>query len=136
AGKPTRKCHSGGHPTSSIQAPAAHAHNPDPVHTGDRQHHGQTALGSKTRREARKQARGQVANEKCLTARRSATRRERQLLYFQYTPYCSSRRKTTVSSNFLRHCVSRRLYTSLCTTDQTCPSTSVLPSAPSLLFMV
>jgi hypothetical protein len=77
AGKPTRKCHLGRHSTSSIQAPAAHAHTPDRVHTGDRQHHGHTALGSNTRRAARKQAPGQIANEKWLTARQSATMRER-----------------------------------------------------------
>ncbi len=36
---------------------------------------------------------------------------------------------------FLRHCVSRQLHKSLYTTYQTCLSTPVLPSAPSLLFM-
>jgi hypothetical protein len=41
-----------------------------------------------------------------------------------------------VCRDFLRHFVSRQLYKSLCPTDQTCPSTPVLPSAPSLLFMV
>jgi hypothetical protein len=34
---------------------------------------------------------GQIANEKWLTARSSATRRGRQLLYLQYTSHCSSR---------------------------------------------
>ena len=73
----TRRRHPGGHPTSSMQAPAAHANAPDRVHTGDRPRHVQAALGSNTSREARKQAPGQIANEKWLTARQSATMRER-----------------------------------------------------------
>jgi len=77
AGKPPRKCHPGGHPTSSIQASAAHAHTPDRVHTGDRQHHGHTALGRNTRSKARQHASGQIANEKWLTTRQSATMQER-----------------------------------------------------------
>jgi hypothetical protein len=70
---PTRRGHPGGHPTSSIQALAAHANAPDRVHTGDRQRHVQAALGRNTSREARQQASGQIANEKWITARQSAT---------------------------------------------------------------
>jgi len=40
-----------------------------------------------------------------------------------------------VCRDVLRHCVSRQLHKSLYTTYQTCLSTPVLPSAPSLLFM-
>ena len=131
----TSRRHPSGHPTSSMQASAAHANAPDRVHTGDRPRHVQAALGRNTRRDARPQAPGQIANEKWLTAKQSATMRERQRLYFQYMPYCSSQRKTTVCGNGLRHCVSRQLHKSLYTTYQTCLSTPVLPSAPSLLFM-
>jgi len=68
----THRCHPGGHPTSSMQAPAAHANAPHRVHTGDGPRHVQAALGSNTNREARQQAPGQIANEKWLTARREA----------------------------------------------------------------
>ena len=85
-------------------------------------------------RRARTQARGQIANEKWLTAGSSAPRRGRQLLYFQYMSHCSRRRKTTVCRNFLRHFVTRQLHKSLYTTYQTCLPTPVLPSAPSLLY--
>jgi hypothetical protein len=105
----TRRCHPGGHPTSSMPAPVAHANAPHRVHTGDRQRHVQAALGRNTSSEVRQQAPGQIANEKWLTARQSATMQERQLLYLQYMPYCPSRRKITVGGNGLRHCVSRML---------------------------
>jgi hypothetical protein len=66
----------------------------------------QTTVGRNTSRGARKQAPGYLANEKWLTARQSASMRERQRLYLQYVPYCPRRRKTIVPSNVLRHCVS------------------------------
>jgi hypothetical protein len=120
------------------------------VHTGScypyqrsslRAHGGQTAsragcVGAQHQQRSEETSSGQIANEKWLTARGSATMRERQRLYLQYTPHCSSRRKPTVGGDFLRHFVSRQLYKSLCPTDQTCSSTPVLPSAPPLLFMV
>ena len=49
---------------------------------------------------ARRQARGQIANVNCLTAGSSATRRGRQLLYFQYMSYCSRRRKAQLAGTF------------------------------------
>jgi len=61
--------------------------------------------------------------------------RNRQLLYLQYRPHCFRKRKTAVCGNVLRHFVSRQLYRSLYATYQTCLSTPVFPSAPSLLFM-
>ena len=73
----TRRRHPGGHPTSFMQPPAAHANAPDRVHMGDRPRHVQAALGSITSSKARQQAPGQIANEKWLTARQSATIRER-----------------------------------------------------------
>jgi hypothetical protein len=73
----TRRGHQGGHPTWCMSAPATHANAPDRVHTRDRQRHVQAALGSNMSREARQQALGQIANEKWLTARHSATMRER-----------------------------------------------------------
>jgi len=76
---------------------------------GPRQRHVPAALGRNMSRGARQKAPGQIANEKCLTARQSATTRERQRLYLQDMPHCSRRRTTTVSSNGLRHCVSRVL---------------------------
>ena len=45
--------------------------------TGGKQGHVQAAAGSNTSRGARKQAPGHLANEKWLTARQSATMRER-----------------------------------------------------------
>ena len=53
---------------------------PDRVHTGTGWRHVQAAVGRNTRREARQQAPGQIANEKWLTARSSAPTRERQRL--------------------------------------------------------
>src|SRR5215510_10340645 len=79
----TRRGHQDGHPTWCMSAPATHANAPDRVHTRDRQRHVQAVLGSNTRREARQPASGQIANAKWLTARSSATRRGRQLLYLQ-----------------------------------------------------
>jgi hypothetical protein len=73
----TRRRHLGDHPTQSMQAPAAHANAPDRVHTGGRQRDVQPALGSNTRRGARKQAPGQIANEKWFTAQSSAPMRKR-----------------------------------------------------------
>jgi hypothetical protein len=73
----TRRGHQGGHPTWCISAPVTQANAPDRVHTRDRQRHVQAALERSTRREARQQAPGQIANEKWLTARQSATMRER-----------------------------------------------------------
>ena len=106
----TRRGHQVGHLTWCMSAPAEHANAPDRVHTGSRQCRLHVALGSNTSREARQQAPGQIANEKWLTARQSATMRSRQRLYFQYMPYCSGRRKTTVGRDILRHCVTRRIY--------------------------
>ena len=87
-------------------------------------------------RGARTQARGQIANENCLTSGSSAPMRECQPLYFQDMSHCSRRRKTMVGRNFLRHFVSRQLYRPLCSIDQTCPSTPVLLSALSLSPML
>src|SRR5687768_2752540 len=56
----SRRRHVGGHPTSSIQAPAAHANAPDRVYTGDRPRHVQAALGRNTSRGARQQALGKL----------------------------------------------------------------------------
>ena len=106
----TRRGYQGRHPTWCMSAPAEHANAPDRMHTGSRQWRLHVALGSSTSRGARKQAPGQIANEKWLTARHSAPMREHQLLYFQYMPYCSSRRKTTVGRDILRHCVTCRIY--------------------------
>ena len=102
----TRRGHQHGLPPWSMSAPTTHANAPHRVHTGDRQRHVHTAMGNNTSREAGQQASGQISNEKWLTARQSATMRERQRLYFQDMPYCSNRRKSTVSSNVLRHSVS------------------------------
>ena len=115
----THRRHPGSKPMSSIQAPASHANAPHRVHMGDRQRHVQAALGRNTSSEARQQRPGQIANEKWITARQSAPMRERQLVYLQYTPPCSRRRKTTVSSNFLRQTVTRSFYMPLCTTHHT-----------------
>ena len=114
----TSRRHPGGHPTLSLQTPAAHANAPDRVHTGDRPRHVPAALGRTTSRGARKQAPGQIANEKRLTARQSATTRERQHLYLQHMPHCSGRRTTTVGRNGLRHCVSHTLCRSQRTINQ------------------
>src|SRR5690349_15047260 len=92
-----------------MQALAAHGNVPDRVHTGNRPRHVQAAWGSNTSREPRQQAPGQIANEKCLTARSSATMRERQRLYLQHMPPCSSRRKTAVGSDLLRQTVTARI---------------------------
>lgn len=107
---------------------------PSLVHKGDKHDHGQAACGRSTSREASQQARGHLADEKWLTARSSAPRRCRQRLYLPYMPPCSRRRKPTVGRDVLRHCISRQVYKSLYTIYQTCLSTPVLPSAPSLLY--
>ncbi len=75
------------------------------VRTRDRQRHVQAAVGSNTSSKAREQVPGQIANEKCLMARSSATMRERQRLYIQYTLHSSRQRKTTVSRNQMRQTV-------------------------------
>src|SRR5438309_2206756 len=106
----TRRGHQVGHLTWCMSAPAEQANAPDRVHTGSRQCRLHAALGRNTCSEARQQAPGQIANEKWLTARHSAPMRERQLLYFQYMPYCSSRRKTTVGRDILRHFVTGDLH--------------------------
>ena len=73
-------------------------------------------------RGARRQARGHIANENCLTAGSSAPRRGRQLLYFQYMSYCSRRRKTTACGNFLRHFVTGAILQVLRIQIKQCPS--------------
>src|SRR5262249_2183048 len=54
-----------------------------------------------------------------LGPRSSATRRERQRLYFQYTPHYSRQRKTTVGRNVLLQTVTCLFYKPLCTTHPT-----------------
>jgi hypothetical protein len=43
--------------------------------------------------------------------------RERQLLYLQYTPHCSSRRKPAVSSNGLRQSVTHTTWKVIAPTE-------------------
>jgi hypothetical protein len=73
----TRRGRQGGHPTWCISASTTHANAPHSAYTGDKPRHVQAALGRNTSRAARQQAPGQIANEKWLTARQSATMRER-----------------------------------------------------------
>jgi hypothetical protein len=60
----TRRRHPGGHPTSFMQPPAAHANAPDHVHMGDRPRHVQAASGRNTSRGARKEALGRLPMRK------------------------------------------------------------------------
>jgi hypothetical protein len=78
---------------------------------------------------------GQIANEKWITARQSASMRERQRLYLQHRPYGPRRRTTAVSSNFLRQTVTREFYKPLCTTHHTAlhPHVSFSPPVPFML---
>ena len=87
-----------------MQTPAAHDNTPDHTHEGQA-----TAragrVGEQHQQRSEEIGAGQIANEKWLTARQSATMRERQRLYLQHMRHCSSRRKPTVGGDVLRHFV-------------------------------
>src|SRR5215831_17052502 len=100
------------------------------VHTGScypcqrsplRAHGGQAAsragcVGAQHQQRSEETSSGHIANEKWLTARGSATMRERQRLYWQHMPPCSRRRKTAVGRDLLRQTVTCLFSKPLCAT--------------------
>ena len=68
---------------------------PGLVHKGGKQGHVHATFGNSTSRGARKQARGHMANQKCLKTREGSSGRLRSPLYLRQRSACRHERNTT-----------------------------------------